>query len=356
MSDFSFIDLFAGIGGMRIAFEDLGGKCVFASEIEPHAAKVYEDNFGMKPQHDITELDPTDKKQLKKFDILLGGFPCQPFSMAGKREGFNDDRGKMFNYIDLILEKRQPKAFLLENVKGLVSNNKGETLQYIMHRLDSLGYYAKYKVLNSADYNVPQKRERIYIVGFRKDTGIDDFEFPAPLDIGPDERKNIGSVRTRVSVPPEYYLSQGYLDCLKRHRIEQQKKGRGYSYYVMKDDSEIPNTLLGGGMGRERNLIIDHNIRERTTRTHRKTPLNDEDVRTLTPKEFLRIQGFPEDFTIDVAKTYAYKLLGNSVAIDVIYYIGLEMMKCLKSKGEISTFTVRDSDSQKYIYDLTRVE
>ena len=159
-----------------------------------------------------------------------------------------------------------------------------------------------------------------------------------------------------MSVPPEYYLSQGYLDCLKRHRIEQQKKGRGYSYYVMKDDSEIPNTLLGGGMGRERNLIIDHNIRERTTRTHRKTPLNDEDVRTLTPKEFLRIQGFPEDFTIDVAKTYAYKLLGNSVAIDVIYYIGLEMMKCLKSKGEISTFTVRDSDSQKYVYDLTRVE
>lgn len=341
---------------MRIAFEDLGGKCVFASEIEPHAAKVYEDNFGMKPQHDITELDPKDTSQLENFDILLGGFPCQPFSMAGKREGFNDERGKMFNYIDRILEERKPVAFLLENVKGLVSNNKKETLKYIMHRLDTLGYHAKWKVLNSVDYNVPQKRERVYIVGFRKDTGIDNFTFPEKLNIEPTEKRNLGSIRTRAPVPADYYLSQGYLDCLKRHKIEQQSKGRGYSYHIMADDSEIPNTLLGGGMGRERNLIIDSNITERTTRTRRKTPLNTENVRTLTPKEFLRIQGFPEDFKVNVAKTYAYKLLGNSVAIEVIYYIGLEMMKLLESKGIIEKYSVRDENSEKYSYDLNLVE
>lgn len=355
MEDFTFIDLFAGIGGMRIALEDLGGKCVFASEIESHAAKVYEENFGMKPQHDITELDPSDKEQLPPFEILLGGFPCQAFSLAGKQQGFNDDRGKMFNYIDEILRVRNPKAFLLENVKGLVSNNHGETLRYILDRLDKLGYDVYYKVLNSADYNVPQKRERIYIVGFRKEYEIRDFEFPAPLEIKPKERKNLGSIRTRVPVPAEYYISQGYYDCLKRHREEQQKMGRGYSYYVMKNDSEIPNTLLGGGMGRERNLIKDPNITDRTTRTHRKTPINDEDIRVLTPKEFLRIQGFPDDFKLNVSKTYGYKLVGNSVAIDVVYYIGLEMMKKLVEKNAINGYSVRPADSTKYEYDLNRI-
>ncbi len=355
MGDFTFIDLFAGIGGMRIAFEDLGGQCVFASEIDPHAAKVYESNFDMVPQHDITMLDPADRDSLPDFDILLGGFPCQPFSRAGKGQGFNDDRGKMFNYIDKILDLRKPKAFLLENVKGLVSNNHGETLEYIMSRLDALGYDAKFKVLNSADFNVPQKRERIYIVGFKKEYSIDDFEFPAPLDIPPEERKNLGSVRTRSPVPADYYLSQGYLDCLKRHREEQRMNGRGYGYHVMKDDSEIPNTLLGGGMGRERNLIEDPNISDRTTRFRRKTPLNDENIRSLTPREFLRIQGFPEDFKLDVSKTYAYKLIGNSVAIDVVYYIGLEMMKRLFSKGLVYDYSVRSEDSKKYVYDLNRV-
>ncbi len=355
MSDFTFIDLFAGIGGMRIAFEDLGGKCVFASEIEPHASKVYEDNFGVTPQHDIIELDPSDRKQLPRFDILLGGFPCQAFSLAGKQQGFNDDRGKMFNYIDEILRVRKPKAFLLENVKGLVSNNHGETLKYILKRLDNLDYDAFPKVLNSADFNVPQKRERIYIVGFRKKYGIKDFDFPAPLDIEPEKRKNLGSIRTRVPVPADYYLSQGYLDCLKRHREEQRRMGRGYSYHVMNDDSEIPNTLLGGGMGRERNLIIDPNIVDYTTRTRRKTPINDEYVRNLTPREFLRIQGFPDDFIMDVPKTYAYKLVGNSVAIDVVYYIGLEMMKKLVEKEAIKCYSTRPVDSKKYVYDLTKV-
>ena len=355
MSGFTFIDLFAGIGGMRIAFEDLGGKCVFASEIEPHASKVYEDNFGVVPQHDITKLNPDDREQLPEFDILLGGFPCQAFSLAGKQQGFNDDRGKMFNYIDKILYVRKPKAFLLENVKGLVSNNHGETLKYILDRLDKLGYNVFSKVLNSADFNVPQKRERIYIVGFRKECKIDHFEFPAPLDISPEKRKNLGSVRTRVPVPADYYLSQGYLDCLKRHREEQRKMGRGYSYYVMNDDSEIPNTLLGGGMGRERNLIMDPNIVDRTTSTRRKTPINKECIRSLTPREFLRIQGFPEDFIMDISKTYAYKLVGNSVAIDVIYYIGLEMMKKLVEKEVITSYSVRPEDSRKYIYDLTKV-
>ncbi len=352
---FRFIDLFAGIGGMRIAFEDLGGRCVFASEIEEHAAKVYEDNFSMKPQHDITTLNPESTDELPEFDILLGGFPCQAFSMAGNREGFNDDRGKMFNYIDKILEKRHPDAFLLENVKGLISHNKGETMGYIIHRLEELKYDVKYEVLNAADFNVPQKRERVYIVGFKKDLKIDDFEFPEPWNISDKERKTLKSIRTTSPVPADFFLSQGYLDCLKKHKVEQHAKGRGFSYEIL-DDSDVLNTILGGGMGRERDLMVDHNLVSRETKNRRKTPLNSENVRMMTPKECLRAQGFPEDFKLDVPKTSAYKLVGNSVAVDVVYLVGLKMMQTLHANGCIESYSVRDPDSDKYKYDLSRVE
>lgn len=353
---FRFIDLFAGIGGMRIAFEDLGGECVFASEIEKHAAEVYEDNFSMKPQHDITKLNPDkDNKELPEFDILLGGFPCQAFSMAGNREGFNDDRGKMFNYIDKILEKRQPTAFLLENVKGLISHNRGETLDYIKYRLDQLGYDVKCEVLNAADFNVPQKRERIYIVGFLKELKIDNFEFPRPPVYSSDEQRTLKSIRTTSPVPADFYLSQGYLDCLRKHKEEQRAKGRGFSYEILNDD-DVPNTILGGGMGRERNLMVDHSLASHETKNRRKTPLNSEDIRMMTPKECLRAQGFPENFKLNVPKTSAYKLVGNSVAIDVVYLVGLKMMEALRAKGHIESYSVRDPNSDKYKYDLSRVE
>ena len=236
MSDFTFIDLFAGIGGMRIAFEELGGKCVFSSEIDPKACEVYKAYFGDDPYFDITKIRPR-KDISKKFDILLGGFPCQAFSMAGKREGFNDDRGKLFDYIEKILVDRPPKAFLLENVKGLKSHNKGETLKNILDRLDAAGYNVpEPKVLNAIDYNVPQNRERIYIVGFRKDLGIEpeDFHYPEPLDIPKDERCTLKTI-LEDKVDRKYYLSQQYLDCLVNHKAKQTQSCAfewvGYSHH-----------------------------------------------------------------------------------------------------------------------------
>lgn len=346
-----------------MAMEDLGGKCVFASEIEPNAAKVYEDNFGDEPKlyGDITKLpwEKTDqvKKELGEFDILVGGFPCQAFSMAGKRNGFKDDRGKLFDYIDKILGICKPKAFLLENVVGLVSQDKGKTLEHILSRLNKLGYYVPDpQILDASDYGVPQKRKRIYIVGFREDLGIDKFDYPKPTTPNEEDKKTLESVMTAVRVPNEYYLSQGYLDCLKNHKKKQHEEGRGFGYCILKP-GDIPNTLMGGGMGRERNLIRDDKIgNDRTTKTHRKTPINSENIRALTPREFARIQGFPDDFKIDVSKTYAYKLFGNSVAIDVVYYVGLEMMKSLKSKKEIKNYKVRVPDSKKYNHDLTKID
>lgn len=354
---FTFIDLFAGIGGMRIAMEDLGGTCVFSSEKDPKAASVYFQNFGDIPQSDICELDPSNHDELPDFDIMLAGFPCQAFSKAGLEKGFKDRRGRMFEHVARIIRERRPKAFLLENVKGLQSLEHGSLLGYILRELRELGYYVpEPKVLNSEDYNVPQKRERLYIVGFRSDLGIDSFEYPKPLQVKAGEKKTLGSIRTTSKVPNEYWLSQTYLDCLKLHKERQKEEKRGFSYCVLDGDSAIPNTALVGGMGRERNLIVDHSIGDdRSTRTRRKTPINDEDIRCLTPREFLRMQGFPEDFELNVAKTHAYRLVGNSVAIDVVYYIGLEMMKLLKSHGAVNGYTERSPISKKYAYDLSKV-
>ena len=351
MTDFTFIDLFAGIGGMRIAFEDLGGECVFSSEIDPSACQVYKDYFGEDPYFDITKIKP--KRDLNfDFDILLAGFPCQAFSMAGDREGFNVPKGQLFNYIDLILRekgKHRPKAFLLENVKGLVSHDKGRTLDFILGQLKNAGYIVpEPQVLNAIDYNVPQKRERVYIVGFRDDLGIteDDFSYPEkrPLEC------TLKSI-IQDDVRPKYYLSQGYLDCLKNHKTTQRREGRGFGYYVLDPEMDKgSNTLMTGGMGRERNLIHGTPLADTSSMYGKHTPINSEFIRTLTPCEFSRLQKFPADFRANVADTHAYRLFGNSVAIDVVYYVGLEILKTLQSAGQIKSYTERDASSKKYLY------
>ena len=352
MSDFTFIDLFAGIGGMRIAFEELGGKCVFSSEIDPKACEVYKAYFGDDPYFDITKIRPR-KDISKKFDILLGGFPCQAFSMAGKREGFNDDRGKLFDYIEKILVDRPPKAFLLENVKGLKSHNKGETLKNILDRLDAAGYNVpEPKVLNAIDYNVPQNRERIYIVGFRKDLGIkpEDFHYPEPLDIPKDERCTLKTI-LEDKVDRKYYLSQQYLDCLVNHKAKQTQKGRGFGYAILDPNKDIgSNTLMTGGMGRERNLIVGKPLKDYSPVNGSHSEINRENIRRLTPKEFSRLQRFPNDFKCEVADTHAYRLFGNSVAIDVVYHVGLEMMKTLVKANAVRGYEERDPNSDKYDY------
>lgn len=311
---FTFIDLFAGIGGMRIAFQNLGGKCVFSSEIDEQAQKTYAINFGELPDGDITKID---EKEIPNHDILVGGFPCQAFSIAGKRGGFKDTRGTLFFDVARIIKEKQPKAFFLENVKGLVNHKSGKTLNTILNVLrEDLGYIVPDpKVMNAKNFGVPQNRERIFIVGFRADLGInaEDFAYPEPTDT----TKCIEDIMEKDVVSAKYYLSTTYLECLERHRAKNEAKGNGFGYEI-KDIKGVSNTIVTGGMGRERNLIIDKRLKDFTPVTNIQGEVNRKGIRKMTPREWARLQGFPDEFRIEVADVQAYKQFGNSVAIPAI--------------------------------------
>ncbi|MCM0665124.1 DNA cytosine methyltransferase [Flavobacterium tyrosinilyticum] len=311
---FKFIDLFAGIGGFRIALQNLGGKCVFTSEWDENAKKTYKANFGETPFGDITK-ERTKNYIPEGFDVLCAGFPCQAFSIAGKRGGFEDTRGTLFFDVAKIIKDKQPKAIFLENVKGLKSHDKGKTLETILNVLrNDLGYYVPDpEIMNAKEFGVPQNRERIYIVGFRGDLGIKSFEYPETLD----EKVTFKDVKEKDVVPTKYYLSSQYLQTLKNHKERHASKGNGFGYQIIKDD-EISNSILVGGMGRERNLVIDNRITDFTPSTHIKGEVNREGVRKMTPREWARLQGFPDHFVIPVADASAYKQFGNSVAIPAI--------------------------------------
>lgn len=311
---FTFIDLFAGIGGMRIPFQNLGGKCVFSSEIDDYAKKTYSINFGDIPAGDITKIDA---KNIPNHDILVGGFPCQAFSIAGKRGGFQDTRGTLFFDIARIIKEKQPKAFFLENVKGLTNHKGGKTLATILNVLrNDLGYIVPTpKIINAKDFGVPQNRERIFIVGFRADLKIkeDDFKYPNPIN----KKTCIKDILEKEVVSSKYYLSTKYLECLENHKKRNKAKGNGFGYEI-KDVEGISNTLVVGGMGRERNLIIDNRLKDFTPVTHIQGEVNRQGVRKLTPREWARLQGFPDSFKIEVSDVRAYKQFGNSVAIPAI--------------------------------------
>ncbi|URM38150.1 DNA cytosine methyltransferase [Flavobacterium anhuiense] len=311
---FKFIDLFAGIGGFRIALQNLGGKCVFTSEWDENAKKTYKANFGETPFGDITK-ERTKNYIPEGFDVLCAGFPCQAFSIAGKRGGFEDTRGTLFFDVAKIIKDKQPKAIFLENVKGLKSHDKGKTLETILNVLrNDLGYYVPDpEIMNAKEFGVPQNRERIYIVGFRGDLGINSFEYPETLD----EKVTFKDVKETDVVPTKYYLSNQYLQTLKNHKERHASKGNGFGYQIIKDD-EISNSILVGGMGRERNLVFDDRITDFTPSTHIKGEVNREGIRKMTPREWARLQGFPDHFVIPVADASAYKQFGNSVAIPAI--------------------------------------
>lgn len=311
---FTFIDLFAGIGGMRIAFQNLGGKCVFSSEIDEKAQKTYAINFGEVPDGDITKIN---ENEIPDHDILVGGFPCQAFSIAGKRGGFKDTRGTLFFDVARIIKAKQPKAFFLENVKGLTNHRGGKTLATILNVLrNDLGYIVPDpQIMNAKNFGVPQNRERIFIVGFRGDLGIkeDDFSYPAPTDT----TKTIRDIMEKEPVSAKYYLSTQYIECLEKHKERNEAKGNGFGYEI-KDLDGISNTIVTGGMGRERNLIIDPRLKDFTPVTHIKGEVNRKGIRRMTPREWARLQGFPDSFKIEVADVSAYKQFGNSVAIPAI--------------------------------------
>jgi len=311
---FSFIDLFAGIGGFRIALQNLGGKCVFTSEWDESAKKTYQINFGEKPFGDITKED-TKKYIPDNFDVLCAGFPCQAFSIAGKRGGFEDTRGTLFYDVAEIIKRKKPKVFFLENVKGLRNHDKGKTLQIILNVLrNDLGYYVPDpEIINAKDFGVPQNRERIYIVGFKKELNITKFTYPEPLT----KKRAFEDIKEDDVVSAKYYLSTQYLKTLKEHKTRHENKGNGFGYEIIPDNG-ISNAIVVGGMGRERNLVIDHRIDDFTPVTKIKGEVNREGIRKMTPREWARLQGFPEKFQIKVADASAYKQFGNSVAIPAI--------------------------------------
>jgi DNA (cytosine-5)-methyltransferase 1 len=337
--DFTFIDLFAGIGGFRLALQSLGGKCVFSSEIDKYCKRVYEANFGEVPFGDIKNFtgekitDDQLNNLVPDHDVLTGGFPCQAFSIAGKRGGFEDTRGTLFFDVARILKVKQPKAFILENVKGLVNHKSGKTLSTILNTLrNDLDYYVPPPaVLNAKDFGVPQNRERIIIVGFRKDTGIEKFGYPNS-NIDNSEfttGDTFGKIKEKEEVSVRYYLSDTYLDTLREHRKRHASKGNGFGYEMIEDD-ESANAIVVGGMGRERNLVWDHRISSFKPVTNIKGKVNREGVRRMTPREWARLQGFPDKFRIDVVSdTQNYKQFGNSVAVPVIQAVGMKVINKL---------------------------
>lgn len=308
-----FIDLFAGIGGFRVAFEELSCDCVFSSEIDIFAQKTYYENFNEKPFGDITKIN---EKEIPFHDILCGGFPCQPFSIAGLRKGFEDTRGTLFFDVLRILKEKKPKSFILENVKGLVNHDKGNTFKVIIENLELLNYEVYYKVLNTKDFNIPQNRERIYIIGFEKKQVKNYKEFKFPIkkkmeikleniidynnkdaDISPTVRKHLDS----------HIINKKIKEINKFTIITEVRPSRCSS----RSDNISP--CLTAKMGTGGNNI----------------PIILELERKITENEALQIMGFPKDFKLPNSKHQSFKQIGNSVSPKLIKLLGEEIIKVL---------------------------
>ncbi len=305
------VDLFAGIGGIRRGFEQATNdevKTVFTSEWDKFAIQTYKANYPDDEVHgDITEVD---EKEIPDHDILLAGFPCQPFSQAGLKKGFNDTRGTLFFDIERILVEKQPQAFLLENVKRLRSHDKGNTLKVIKERLKLAGYSNIYiDVLRARDFGLPQNRERIFIIGF-KDKNIN-FEFPKPTN----QPTRVGDILQK-RVDKKYTISDKLWEGHKRRKAQNKLKGKGFGYGIVDRDSEYTNTISARYYKDGSEILV---------RQKNKNP------RKLTPREAARIQGFPETFKIEVSDNQAYRQFGNSVPVNVVQAVAKEMLKALES-------------------------
>lgn len=312
--EFRFIDLFAGVGGIRMPYQELGGECVFSSEWDKFSQKTYRANYGETPAGDITKIDASD---IPDFDILLGGFPCQPFSQAGLHKGFEDTRGTLFFEIERILQEKRPKAFMLENVKQLKGHDGGRTFHVIMDHLQNLNYHVEAQVLRAADFGVPQIRERIYIVGLDADYySIPEgyvFPFPEPLGIA----TRVGDILEQY-VDEKYTISDKLWEGHQRRKIENKKKGKGFGFSLFNADSPYTSTISARYYKDGSEILIGQ---------EGKNP------RKLTPRECARLQGFPDDFVIPVSDAQAYKQFGNSVAVPVIREIAKKLRTEMKNMG-----------------------
>ncbi|MDA7792210.1 DNA (cytosine-5-)-methyltransferase [bacterium] len=330
------IDLFAGIGGIRLAFQNLGASCVFSSEWDKFSRKTYAANFGELPHGDITKISTSD---IPDHDILLAGFPCQAFSQAGLRKGFGDTRGTLFFDIQRILVEKRPRMFLLENVKQLRGHDKGRTLETILAILrgkqievpegldlsnaaraalaSKLDYWVDFRVLRSADFGVPQNRERVYIVGFdRRYYGDVDFSsmfsWPSPAGVPTSVRQILQS---HNEIDDKYTISQRLLDGHIRRKKEHRERGNGFGFSVFTPDHPYTNTISARYYKDGSEILIDQSDIGRRPRK-------------LTPRECARLQGYPEEFVVDaVSDAQAYRQFGNSVSVPVVQAVASRMLE-----------------------------
>jgi DNA (cytosine-5)-methyltransferase 1 len=324
---FKFIDLFAGIGGFRIALQNLGGKCIFTSEWDKFAQTTYKANFGEVPFGDITK-DSTKKYIPENFDVLCGGFPCQPFSHAGLKKGFEDTRGTLFFDVADIINRRKEsgnpvKIIFLENVKGLKNHDKGNTLKTILSSLDELGYEVSTEVLNSKNFGLPQNRERIFIVGWLKEIRKT-FQFPFGIDDNNEiiyekdnlikvKSTNVGSILLKKP-DAKYTISDKLYAGHIRRRKEHKEKGNGFGFSSVNENTQYTSTISARYYKDGSEILIEQ---------------KDANPRKLTPREAANLQGYPENYIIPVSDNQAYKQFGNSVSVPVIKTIFEEIKKQL---------------------------
>ena len=315
-TEFKFIDLFSGIGGMRLGFEAAGGKCVYSSEWDEYCKKTYEANFGSRPDGDITKVDA---KQIPDHDILVGGFPCQPFSIAGvskknslgRKTGFEDEtQGTLFFDVCRILKEKKPPAFVLENVKNIKSHDHGNTWRVILESLEDLNYAVVFKDVIDGQNYVPQHRERVFIIGFRRDLEVKDFT----IQVHPVEPKPLLRDIMEPEVDAKYTISEHLWNYLQERKIKQRAKGNGFGYSLAYPDG-ITHTLSARYHKDGADILI---------------PQDGKCPRRLTPRECARLQGFPDSFIIPVCDGRAYKQFGNSVVVPLVADIARQVSDELK--------------------------
>ena len=319
---FTFVDLFCGIGGFHCALSSLGGKCVFASEIDENAKRVYTKNYGIEPHGDITKIAIKD---IPAHDIICAGFPCQPFSISGNREGFDDSRGKLFFNVIAIAEYHKPKVIFLENVSNFEKHEGGRTLERAKKELNRIGYTVYSRVLCASDYGVPQARKRIYIIAFRDDIDSSQFSFPCPSgeyavleDILIDDEKN--------TIAGSYTINRNciFIENIPKDRANRLmrigKIGLGRQGERIYSILGVAATLSsqGGGLGGKTGMYVINGI-----------------VRKLYPRECARLMGFPDTFNLAITQEQNYRQFGNSVVVNVIQLIAEEIAKCLPREQQL---------------------
>lgn len=316
LAGYSFIDLFAGLGGFRLALESLGAQCVYSSEWDEHVRAVYADNFGEFPDGDITKVN---ENSIPDHDILCAGFPCQPFSISGNQLGFEDSRGTLFFDVARIVSEKKPKVVFMENVKNFARHDRGRTLEVVKNTMKQLGYTFNKKVLSAAQYGIPQKRERIYMVCFRKDLQPNDFSYPRPIaltkhveDFLLDDESMVESLYVDR---PDTYFKDTRDDKYSNKPIRLgivNKGGQGERIYSTKGIAITLSATGGGVFAKTGGYLINGRTRK------------------LHPRECARIMGYPDSYRICESNSQAYKQFGNSVVIDVVQLIGKEIGKCMK--------------------------